>query len=174
MARGLLRSFSMMERATIPERMVFGRPLDASEDQFIHLAPRPATALLGRCAIAAIFLVSGSAKLVDVAGAAAHMSAVGIPYPETLAMFVGVVEILGALSLAFGALTRIGALGLILFMIPTTLLFHNFWAFEGDEQRMQLVNFLKNLGITGGLLLLISYGPGRYSIDSLLRRPLEP
>lgn len=164
----------MMERATMAERIVFGRPIDTTEDPSIHLAPRPMTALLGRIAIASIFLVSGTAKLVDVAGTAAHMSAVGIPYPETLAMFAGVVEVLGALSLVFGALSRMGALGLIVFLIPTTLLFHNFWALEGDEQRMQMVQFLKNVGIAGGLILLISYGPGRYSVDSLLRRPLDP
>lgn len=163
-----------MERATIPERIAFGRPIDASEDRLTHLAPRPATALIGRLALAAIFFVSGSAKLADVAGTAGYMSAVGLPFPETLAMFAGVAEILGALSLAFGALTRVGALGLILFLIPTTLLFHGFWALEGDAQRMELGQFLKNLGIVGGLLLLISFGPGRYSIDSLLRRPLEP
>ena len=164
----------MMEQSTMAERVLFGRPIDATEDPSIHLAPRPATALLGRIAIAAIFLVSGGAKLVDVAGTTAHMAAVGIPFPETLAMIAGVAEILGALSLAFGAMTRLGALGLVLFMIPTTLLFHNFWAYEGDEQRLQMIQFLKNLCITGGLLLLISYGPGRYSIDSLLRRPLDP
>jgi putative oxidoreductase len=164
----------MLQRATMTERLVFGRPIDAAEDPAIHLAPRPATALLGRIAIAAIFLVSGTAKLADVSGTAAHMSAVGIPYPETLAMFVGVVEIFGALSLILGAMTRLGALGLLLFLIPTTLLFHNFWAFAGEAQQEQLVSFLKNLGLAGGLLLLISHGPGRYSIDSLLRRPLEP
>jgi putative oxidoreductase len=164
----------MLEPATMAERIVFGRPIESTEDQTIHLAPRPMTALLGRVAIAAIFLVSGTAKLVDVAGTAAHMTAVGIPFPETLAMFAGVAEILGALSLMFGALTRIGAIGLILFMIPTTLLFHNFWVLEGDEQRLQMVQFLKNLGLTGALILLVSFGPGRYSIDSLLRRPLDP
>src|SRR5262249_652866 len=98
----------------------------------------------------------------------------GIPFPETLAMIAGTAEVLGALSLMTGALIRLGALGLILYLIPTTLLFHNFWAFEGDAQQMQLANFLKNLGIIAGLLLLVSYGPGRYSIDSLLRRPMEP
>jgi putative oxidoreductase len=164
----------MMEPATVSERIVFGRPIDVTEDQTIHLAPRPMTALVGRVAIAAIFLVSGAAKLIDVTGTAAHMTAVGIPFPSTLAMFVGIVEILGALSLALGAMTRVGSLGLILFMIPTTLLFHNFWAYEGTEQRMQLVQFLKNLGLTGGLMMLVAYGPGRYSIDSLLRRPLDP
>ena len=80
------------------------------------------TALLGRVAVAAIFLVSGTAKLVDVAGTASYMTAAGIPYPETLAMFAGAVEVLGAVSLIFGALTRVGALGLLVFLIPTTLL----------------------------------------------------
>jgi hypothetical protein len=61
----------MMERATVAERIVFGRPIDTTEDQSIHLAPRPMTALLGRIALASIFLVSGTAKLVDVAGAQA-------------------------------------------------------------------------------------------------------
>jgi putative oxidoreductase len=164
----------MMEQATMAERILFGRPLDSDQDPAIHLVPRPATALFARVAIAAIFVVSGSAKLVDVAGTAAHMSAAGIPYPETLAMFAGTAEILGAVSLIFGALTRAGALGLMIFLIPATLLFHNFWAFEGAEQRAQLINFLKNLGLAGALGLLISYGPGRYSVDSLLRRPLEP
>lgn len=164
----------MLERATMSERFAFGRPIEASEDHAIHLVPRPATALLARFALAAIFLISGATKLVDVSGTAAYMSSVGIPYPETLAMCAGIVEILCAVSLIFGALTRIGALVLVLFLIPTTLLFHNFWAFEGDVRQMQLVNFLKNLGIGGGLLLLISFGPGRYSVDSVLRRPLEP
>ena len=164
----------MLEPATPAERFVFGRPLDSVHDRFIHLVPRPLTALLGRAAIAAIFLVSGAAKLIDTAGTAAHMSGAGIPYPEILAMIAGVAEILGALSLLFGALTRMGALGLILFLIPTTLLFHNFWSYDGDEQRLQMIQFLKNLAITGGLLQLLSHGPGRYSLDSLLRRPLDP
>ena len=164
----------MMEQASVAERILFGRPIESAEDPAIHLVPRPMTALLARAAIAAIFIVSGASKLADVAGTASHMATAGIPYAETLAMFVGTAEILGAVSLIFGALTRAGALGLLIFLIPTTLIFHNFWAFEGAEQRTQLINFLKNLGLAGGLGLLISYGPGRYSVDSLLRRPLEP
>lgn len=164
----------MLEPATMAERILYGRPLDAALDPSIHLVPRPATALVGRLALAAIFLVSGAGKLADVAGAAAQISAAGLPYPETLAMIAGVAEILGAVSLIFGALTRAGALGLLMFLVPTTLLFHGFWALEGEARHMQLVHFLKNLGIAGGLIHVISYGPGRYSVDSLLRRPLEP
>jgi putative oxidoreductase len=164
----------MLEPATMAERILFGRPLDAAQDPSIHLVPRPATALIGRLALAAIFLVSGAAKLADVAGAAAQISAVGLPAPETLARIAGVAEVLGAVSLIFGALTRAGALGLLVLLVPTTLLFHNFWSLEGAARQLQLVHFFKNVGIVGGLIMLISYGPGRYSVDSLLRRPLEP
>jgi putative oxidoreductase len=156
--------------ASLAERVAFGRPLDASEDHQIHVAPRPKTALVGRVLVAAIFLVSGFAKLTNVGETAAHMSGVGIPMAETLAVVAGLAEILGALAIGFGFLTRPGAIGLILFMIPTTLLFHNFWAFEGAEQKMQMIRFLKNLTIIGGLSLLVAHGPGPYSIDQKLRK----
>lgn len=160
----------MAKHATFAERVAFGRPLEAHEDTKVHVAPRPKTALVGRILLASIFLVSGFAKLTNTAETAGHMSAVGIPAPELLAMVAGVAEIAGALAILFGFLTRIGALGLILFMIPTTLLFHNFWAFEGAEQKTQMINFLKNLTIIGGLSLLVANGPGPYSIDQKLRK----
>jgi putative oxidoreductase len=76
--------------------------------------------------------------------------------------------------LIFGFLTRIGALGLILYMIPTTLIFHSFWAFEGAEQKMQMVNFMKNLALIGGLFTVLAFGPSRYSIDKKIREPIQP
>ena len=91
-------------------------------------------ALIGRLLLAAIFLMSGIAKLTDTAGTVSHMTAVGIPYADTLAIVAGVAEILGAASLILGLLTRVGAFGLILYMIPTTLLFHAFWNHEGPER----------------------------------------
>ncbi|MBX3155386.1 MAG: DoxX family protein [Deltaproteobacteria bacterium] len=157
------------------ERVAFGRVVDPLRDENqAFAAPRPGTMLAGRFLLAAIFFVSGYAKLTDPAGTIAHMTAAGIPAADVLAYVAGFAEILGAVSLLFGFLTRIGALGLILFMIPTTLVFHNFWAYEGAEQRMQLVNFLKNLGILGGLSLLVACGAGRYSVDSKLRWPNPP
>ena len=160
----------MATHAPFAERLAFGRPLEAHEDTQIHVAPRPKTALVGRILLAAIFLVSGFAKLTNSGETAAHMSGVGIPAAETLAIIAGLAEILGALAIGFGFLTRPGAIGLILFMIPTTLLFHNFWVYEGVEQKTQMINFLKNLTIIGGLSLLVAHGPGPYSIDQKLRK----
>src|SRR6185503_3041825 len=129
-----------------------------------------AMALIGRLLIAAIFLMSGIAKLTDTSGTVSHMTAAGIPYADTLAIVAGVAEILGGLSLALGLLTRLGAFGLILFMIPATLIFHAFWNYTGEARMPQMVNFMKNLAIIGGLATLSAFGGGRFSIDHRLRR----
>ena len=163
----------MFNQATLAERVAFGRPLDLEENLAIHVAPRPATMLLGRVFLATIFLVSGIAKLMNTGETAGYMAAQGIPAASTLAIVAGIAEILGGLSIFTGFLTRIGALGLILFLIPTTFLFHDFWNFSGTEHQMQMVNFLKNLAIMGGLSLLVAQGAGRYSIDAKIRKPIE-
>lgn len=163
-----------MSHASIAERIAFGRPLERFEDRVgSHVMPRPTTALVGRILLATLFMASGAGKLMDLSGTAGHMTEQGIPAAQTLALIAAFAEIAGGLSLLAGFLTRIGALGLIAFMIPTTLLLHDFWTFEGQEQRMQMVNFLKNLAIMGGLVLLVAYGPGRYSLDAKIRKPVE-
>jgi len=165
----------MLHSAGIAERVAFRRPVDpVYDDTPVRVAQRPATALIGRLLIGAIFLVSGFAKLTDTSGTVAHMEAAGIPYAHTLAIVAGIAEIAGGLSLVFGLLTRIGAIGLILFMIPTTIIFHGFWNFEGTEQKMQMVNFMKNLAIIGGLFMVAAFGPSRYSIDKKIREPIQP
>ena len=75
-------------------------------------------------------------------------------------------EVGGALMVLLGFRARIGAVALVAFLIPTTVLFHNFWSFEGDEQKMQMISFLKNLSIMGGLLMILGGGPGYFSIDN--------
>ncbi|MBL9018762.1 MAG: DoxX family protein [Myxococcales bacterium] len=137
------------------------------------MVPRKTAALIGRIFLAGIFVVSGIAKLTDTAGTAGYMTAQGIPYAHALAIFAGLCEIAGGLAIAFGFLSRLAAIGLFLFLIPTTLVFHNFWALDGAEAQLQMVSFLKNLAIMGGLLLLWAQGPNRLSVDARLRRPLD-
>ena len=57
----------------------------------------------------------------------------------------------------------------LLFMIPTTLLFHNFWAFEGAQQTAQRIHFMKNLAIMGGILYVMAFGAGPLSVDQRKR-----
>ncbi len=158
----------------IAESHTFGRPdtdpsHDVPDDDLIRDTSLPTMALIGRILIAAIFMVSGIAKLTDTAGTVAHMVEMRIPYAETLAIVAGTAEVLGAIAIATGFLTRIASAGLILFMIPTTLIFHAFWNFAGQERLPQMVNFMKNLAIIGGLAVLMAQGAGRFSIDRRIR-----
>jgi putative oxidoreductase len=165
----------MPMNARIAEHHTLERPdtdasHDVDDDDLIHDTSLPTWALIGRILIASIFLVSGIAKLTDTPGTVAHMAAMGIPYPETLALVAGAAEVLGAIAIATGFLTRIASVGLILFMIPTTLIFHAFWNDAGQERLPQMVNFMKNLAILGGLAVLMAQGAGRFSIDHRIRR----
>lgn len=145
-----------------------------ADDTPIHLVPRAGTALVARVLMSAIFLVSGFAKLTDPAGAQGYMNMVGIPHADVLVYVAGCAEIAGGLALLFGFLTRIGAIGLFVYLIPTTLLFHAFWRVGGAEAKTQMVNFMKNLAIMGGLLAIYAWGPGKYSLDGRMRRPMHP
>lgn len=163
----------MLNSPTVAERIAFGRPMDPAEELTTHVAPRPTWMLIGRVLLAAIFLLSGFAKLTDPAGTVGYMEAQGIPSPYFLAIIAGSAEVLGGLAILFGFLTRLGGAGLFLFMIPTTFIFHDFWTMDGAEAKTQMVNFMKNLAIMGGLALLVANGAGRYSIDARLRRPID-
>lgn len=158
-------------QTSIAERFAYGHTLD--EDLTLHTAPRTTTALVGRILIAVIFLTSGIAKIVDPAGAIGYMSSVGVPNPDALVHVAAAAEVLGGLSVLFGFLGRIGALGLFVFLAITNYYFHAFWALPEPESKKQLVQFTKNLAIMGGLALLVAHGPGRASIDWLLRRPKQ-
>jgi putative oxidoreductase len=157
---------------SIAERFAYGRPYDpVLADTLAPVVPRSGTALVGRILISAIFILSGFAKLTDPSSAVAYMDSAGVPNPGILVYVAGLAELLGGLSLLFGFLARIGALGLIAFLCVTNYFFHNFWALPDPESKAQLVQFMKNLGIMGGLAMIVAMGPGRYSIDARRRRP---
>jgi putative oxidoreductase len=163
------------EHVSVAERVAFGRPMDPDRDpEFIHSVPRPATVLIGRILIAAIFLTSGIAKMTDPAGAVGYMKAAGIPSADVLVWVAALAEVLGGLAVLFGFLTRVAAIGLLVFLAAATVTFHAFWNVTGAEQKMQMVNFMKNLAIGGGLMMLVANGAGRYSADYALRRPMSP
>jgi putative oxidoreductase len=120
-----------------------------------------ATILIGRILLSAIFLLSGFGKLTAIAGTAGYFGSLGLPVPTVTAVVVGLIELLGGIAILVGFQTRIVAWVLAIFTLATGLVAHTGWA-----DQMQMIQFLKNLGITGGFLLLASSGPGAYSIDA--------
>lgn len=120
--------------------------------------------LAGRIALGAIFLLSAIGKLSNWSGTVGFAASKGVP--QALLAGATALELLGALSLFAGFKTRWGVTALVVFLVPVTLVFHNFWAVQGPEQQQQMVHFMKNLAIAGGLLIVFAAGPGAVSVDA--------
>ena len=124
-------------------------------------------ALLARLFLAAIFLVSAVAnKIPQFQATAAYMASEGVPNPK-FALFGAIgLLLLGSLSLVLGAWTRIGAAFLLVFIVAATYYFHDFWTVkDAGQQQLQIIQFMKNVSIAGGLLSLMAFGGGPWSID---------
>lgn len=119
------------------------------------------TALLGRVLIAVIFLLSGLSKLAAPAATIGYIASAGLPLPQLGLVIAVLVEIGGSLALIAGYQTRWAAAVLAIFTIAAALAFHNNFA---DQN--QFINFFKNIAMTGGLLQVIAFGAGRFSLDA--------
>lgn len=125
--------------------------------------------LAGRLLIANIFIISGYHKIGGFAGTAGYMaSKMGLPQDSMLvnAMLAAtiVIELGGGLLLILGWQARWAATAIVLWMIPVTLIFHAYWNVPADQIQMQMIQFQKNLAITGGLLYIAAFGPGALSL----------
>jgi len=122
-------------------------------------------ALLGRILLAGIFVISGFGKITGFEGTADQIASKGLPLPQVLTAIAILIEFGGGLAIVAGWKTRWAALAFIVFMIVITPIFHGYWAAPPDEAMNEQINFMKNVSILGGSLLLFAFGPGRYSVD---------
>ena len=122
-------------------------------------------ALLGRILLAVMFVISGYSKLTGFGGAVGYIVSKGLPMPQVLAGIAILIELGGGLALIMGWKTRWVALAFIVFLLVITPIFHNYWAAPPEQMMGQQINFMKNVSILGGMLLLLGFGPGRFSID---------
>ena len=124
--------------------------------------------VVGRILIALIFLLSGFGKLTGFAGTAGYMASkmpVSGTLIDLLLVITIIIELGGGIALVLGWKARLAALVLFLWMIPVTLIFHNFWGVPADQAMNQQIHFLKNLAIMGGMLMIMANGPGPLSVD---------
>jgi putative oxidoreductase len=137
-------------------------------------------AALGRMCLSLIFILASLNKILDWRGTEQSIVsklnelmnyAVGmewateaiqfvLPWPTLLVACAVAFELLGGLLIFLGLKVRVGALLLALFLIPTTILFHHFWFLQGSDRELQMIMFLKNLSIFGGLLIILGLGKG--------------
>ncbi len=123
--------------------------------------------LVGRCMLAALFVLAGLQKMQNWNDSAFAMAQHGIgAIPILLALSV-VVEIGAGVGLAMGFRTRLMALILFMYTLVVSFLMHDFWAIgDADLMRTEMQLFAKNMAIAGGLLVMVGHGAGRWSYDS--------
>jgi putative oxidoreductase len=133
---------------------------------------KPFTPLLGRLLLSALFLVSGTLKIVYWNDTLQGLTALHVPAAPFMLALAVFAELAGGFAVLTGFLARMAAALLFLYLIPVTLLFHAFWASPAAQQGGQMIQFLKNLAIMGGLLLLAAGGPGPLTLR--LKRGTAP
>ena len=117
--------------------------------------------LVGRILLATIFILSGLFKLAAPEGTQAYIASVGVPVPLLTYLVAVVVELGGGVLLLVGYRVRFAATVLAIFTVAAALLFHH-----ALSDLNQFIHFMKNLAITGGLLQVIAFGAGSFSLDN--------
>ena len=119
--------------------------------------------ITGRILFALIFLVFGIDHFSI--GTITYAISQGVPMAGILVPLFGFIAIAGAISIMVGYPGRIGALMIIIFLVPVTLFMHRFWSVSDPAMhQMQFTNFMKNLALLGGAVMLLARGtePGAY------------
>jgi putative oxidoreductase len=124
-------------------------------------------ALAGRQLFSVIFIIASAGHFNPhtIEAAAAH----GVPMPDLVVPLSGIIALLGGLSVLFGFQTRFGAWLLVVFLVPVTLVMHNFWSVS-DPMALQVEKamFMKNITMLGGALVISYFGGGPLSLDALM------
>lgn len=122
--------------------------------------------LAGRLLIGLPFAMSGLGKLGAIAATTGYIASAGLPVPALAFAVSVIVELGGGLLLVAGVRTRLVALVLAIFSLATAIFFHHNFA---DQN--QMIHFLKNVMMAGGLLQIVAFGAGALSVDSRGKQP---
>ncbi len=124
------------------------------------MSPTNLLAAAGRLFIAFIFIASGLGKIAAPGATQGYISAVGLPLPMISYLIAVTVELAGGIVILIGYQARITGLMLAAFTLATAVIFHTNFA---DQN--QMIHFLKNVAIAGGLLQVAAFGAGTLSLD---------
>ncbi len=112
---------------------------------------------LGHICLSGIFISGGAQAFIDPGGRVNKVAEVGIPGPQQAVELNGALMVIGGTMLALDIAPKLGTLILLGTIVPTTVVGHAFWKEESSTGRKnQQIQFLKNLGLLGGLLLVLA------------------
>jgi putative oxidoreductase len=123
--------------------------------------------LAGRQLFSIIFILASARHFnpQTIASATRH----SVPLPNILVPLSGVIAFVGGLSVLLGYRTRFGAWLLVIFLVPVTLMMHNFWAvWDPATSQIEKAMFMKNVTMLGGALLISYFGAGPLSVDAFI------
>lgn len=126
--------------------------------------------LVARTLIALIFVFSGFGKITGFEGTVAYIASKGLPLPELAAIGAIIVELGGGILLILGWRARWAAAAMLVFTALAAFLFHNFWAVPPAQAQNQMIHFMKNISMMGGLLFVVIHGSGALSADGSGRK----
>lgn len=124
-----------------------------------------AAAFIGRVLVALLFVFAGWNKIGGFDGVAGYIGSKGLPMPQVLAALTIALELGGGLALILGFKTRWVAAAFFLWLVPTSVLFHPFWASDAASVQNNFNHFFKNVSIMGAMAMLVAFGPGAWSLD---------
>ncbi len=130
---------------------------------------RDITDLIGRIFLSAIFLFEAVDSILFFNKTKETMTQHGLTWNQDMLLYGAIfLLVMGGIMVLLGYRSTLGAIMLLVYWFPVTIIVHDFWVFPADQMRLQSILFMKNMAIIGGLLMLVGKGSGRYSIRRLL------
>lgn len=126
--------------------------------------------LIGRILLAWIFVGSAYGAMTNFSGSVGYFRSLHVPAPELFTTMTVALEVLMSAGLILGIGTRYCAVLVFLFVLVATAIAHRYWEYPAGQQIGQYNNFLKNISIMGGAMLIFVTGAGRFSLDRKLAR----
>jgi putative oxidoreductase len=125
-------------------------------------------ALLGRILYSGIFIATVFSHFTE--RAIRYAASMGVPLADVLVPLSGIIATVGGVGILIGYRAKVGAWLVVLFLVPVTLIMHRFWGLSDPLlAEMQQINFMKNLALLGGALLIAYFGSGPLSLDKVTK-----
>ena len=123
--------------------------------------------LIGRILVGAFYIFNGIGHFARYKQMVEYAKSKGVIYPKLLVPLTGILLIFGGLSIITGFLYVYGILALLIFLVPTTIIMHNFWSIKNEQIKIiEMVNFMKNLALIGSLLMFLAIpSPWEFSLS---------
>ncbi|MEX0877804.1 MAG: DoxX family protein [Candidatus Spechtbacterales bacterium] len=111
----------------------------------------------GRILFGGFFVMMGMMHFMKASMMADMASAKNVPFPKFNVLASGILLLAGGLSVVFSQFIVWGLSALVVFLVPTAFVMHNFWAENSEMKMMQMSNFMRNMALAGAAFLLLSF-----------------